>query len=253
MQLHAARRTVGDRVTAAGTASTPGAPLVHVVDDDASVRTALLRLLHRAGYEARAYATAIEFLVAEKEDVPCCLLLDLRLPGMSGAELQAALNREAVRVPIVFLTGHADVESGVAAMKSGAVDFLTKPVKRDALLEAVSAAIDRASRERVRDDELRSLRARFAGLTPREREVLSLVTDGRLNKQIAEHLGTSLRTVKAHRARVMGKLGVASVAELVRAADRLRSAHDVRHEPAEAGSTRAADAHDATASEGAPD
>ncbi|HTS20244.1 MAG TPA: response regulator [Casimicrobiaceae bacterium] len=197
------------------------APLVHVVEDDRGVRTSLMRVLSYAGFDTRSYASAGEFLVADHEDRHGCLVLDVGLPGLSGVELQAALAKRPDCPPIVFVTGRDDVDTGVLAMKKGAVDFLTKPVRRDALLGAVREALDRDSRRRSRDGELQALRARASRLTPREHDVFVRVVDGKLNKQIAEELGTSIRTVKAHRAKVMQKMEVASIAGLVSAATRL--------------------------------
>jgi FixJ family two-component response regulator len=201
-------------------------PVVHVVEDDASARTALVRLLHHAGYDAHGYQSAIEFLVTERPDAPGCIVLDVALPDVNGVELQAVLAKSRDATPIVFLTGCADVETSVRAMKAGAIDFLTKPVRKQALLKAIEEALNRDASERMRDEELRSLRARFARLTAREREVFGHVTHGRLNKQIADELRTSVRTVKAHRAQVMSKMEVASLADLVSAAARLGSAAD---------------------------
>jgi FixJ family two-component response regulator len=196
-------------------------PIVHVVEDDRSVRASLTRLLKIAGFEARGYASAGEFLVAGKEPAPSCILLDVGLPGLDGIELQAALQREHDPRPVIFLTGRGNIDMGVAAMKSGAVDFLTKPVDRDRLLGAVSLALARGVREQVRSDEEKDLRSHLDRLTAREREVFDRVVHGRLNKQIAFELGTSVRTVKAHRAQVMRKMEVSSLAELVTIADRL--------------------------------
>jgi FixJ family two-component response regulator len=195
-------------------------PVVYVIDDDAAVRTSLARLLRCAGYDARTYETAAAFLVADRKDVPGCIVLDLGLPGMSGMELQAVIAKIEATLPIVFLTGRGDIETSVRAMKAGAVDFLTKPVKRDALLAAVGAALALDAELRSRRDEARALHAKLQRLTAREREVLELVVRGRLNKQIADALGTSIRTVKAHRAHVMTKMEVGSLAELVNAAAR---------------------------------
>jgi len=196
-------------------------PVVYVIDDDASIRTSLARLLRCAGYDAQGYESAAAFLVGERKDAPGCIVLDLGLPGMSGMELQAAIAKMEASLPIVFLTGRGDIETSVRAMKAGAVDFLTKPVKRDALLAAVGAALVHDAELRSRRDEARALRAKLQRLTAREREVLEHVVRGRLNKQIADALGTSIRTVKAHRAHVMTKMEVASLAELVSAAARL--------------------------------
>ena len=198
-------------------------PIVHVVDDDASLRSALTRMLRIAGFEVRGYASAAGFL-AGGDRAGGCLLLDVSLPGMSGVELQAVLARVDESLPIVFLTGRGDVATSVRAMKAGAVDFLTKPVKRDVLLAAVRAAIARDAATRAHRDELRGLRSRFGTLTARERQVLDRVIHGKLNKQIADELGTSIRTVKAHRASVMTKMTVGSLAELVSVANRLAGA-----------------------------
>ena len=196
------------------------APVVHVIEDDASVRTAVTRLLRVAGFESRAYGSAAEFLVAKDIDSPGCVVLDVGLPGMDGMELYAALSQQR-ETSVVFLTGRGDVQMSVSAMKAGAVDFLTKPVKRDALLDAVGRALDRDRERRARRQAVSGLRTRFDTLTERERQVFQRVVQGRLNKQIAGELGTSIRTVKVHRARVMEKMQVASLPDLVRAADRL--------------------------------
>ena len=201
-------------------------PLIHVVDDDDSLRTALLRLLHAAGHEARGYSSAGEFLLAPPPDRPGCVLLDVRMPGPSGLDLQAALQRQGVALPVVFLSGHADVAAGVRAMKSGAVDFLSKPVEREALLEAVGRALERDRAARAEREDAASLRERFASLTSREREVLDLLVAGRLNKQIGGALGIAERTVKAHRATLMAKLGAESPAGLGALAERLRRLAD---------------------------
>lgn len=197
-------------------------PLIHVVDDDESLRTALLRLLGAAGFEARGYASTGDFLLAPPPDRPGCVLLDLRMPGPSGLDLQAALQRRQIGLPVVFLTAHGDVASTVQAMKSGAVDFLTKPVERETLLDAIGRALESDARQRTNRVETARLESLFATLTPREREVVELVVTGRLNKQIAQELGIAERTVKLHRAEAMAKLGVGSAAELGRLAERLR-------------------------------
>ena len=201
-------------------------PLIHVVDDDESLRTALLRLLGAAGFEARGYASTGDFLLHPLPDRPGCLLLDVRMPGPSGLDLQAALQRQGITLPVIFLTGHADVASSVRAMKAGAVDFLTKPVERDILLDALRRALELDALQRAARDEADRLRARFASLTPREREVFDRIVAGRLNKQIADELGIAERTVKVQRAQVMAKLGVGSAAELGRLAERLRHLSD---------------------------
>jgi FixJ family two-component response regulator len=198
------------------------APLIHVVDDDESLRAALLRLLDAAGFEACGYASAGAFLLHPPPERPGCLLLDVRLPGPSGLDLQAALQRQGVTLPVVFLTGHADVASIVGAMKAGAVDFLTKPVQRNALFDALQRALARDAHERAARAAGQQLRARFDSLTPREREVFDLLVAGRQNKQIAAALGIGERTVKLQRAKLKAKLGVGSAAELGRMAERLR-------------------------------
>lgn len=195
--------------------------VVHVVDDDTGMRTGLCRLLEAAGYEARGYASAGDFLLAATGDAPGCLILDLKMPGPGGLELQEALAKRGDAPPVVFLTGHADVASSVRALKSGASDFLEKPVKRETLLAAVERALAQDAARRAERDELRTLKERYDALTPREREVLGHVVAGKLNKQIAFDIGAAERTVKAHRAQVMEKMQVASLADLVRAASRL--------------------------------
>src|SRR2546430_3312208 len=155
-----------------------GNPVIHIVDDDGSVRTAVARLLNTIGFDTRSYASAAEFLVTDRDDTPSCIVLDVGLPGMSGVELQAAIAKMERALPIVFLTGRGDIDMGVRAMKAGAVDFLTKPVKRDALLAAVSAALARDLQQRARGDEVRALRARSERLTAREREVFTHVVRG---------------------------------------------------------------------------
>lgn len=199
-------------------------PVVHVVDDDELFRTAILRLLRAAGYEAREYASAGDFLLTPPgPDAPGCLLLDVSMPGPSGLDLQEAMNRSPLALPVIFLTGRADVPSSVRAMKAGASDFLTKPVERKALLAAVHSAIERNARALSGRRELAALRARYETLSERERQVFDAVVSGKLNKQIAADLGAAERTVKAHRARVMEKMAASSLADLVRLAARLRA------------------------------
>jgi FixJ family two-component response regulator len=202
---------------------TPG-PVVHIVDDDDSLRTALQRQLTAAGHRARTYASAGEFLLSPPSDGPGCLLLDLAMPGPSGLELQEALGRHGVRLPVIFLTGHGDLAAGVRAMKAGAVDFLTKPVERQALLDAIGHALTVDAAQRASRSADADLQRRFAQLTPREREVFELVVAGLLNKQIADRLGIGERTVKSQRAQVMSKLGATNAAELGRIAAALKSA-----------------------------
>jgi FixJ family two-component response regulator len=196
-------------------------PLIHVVDDDESLRTALLRLLELAGFEARGYASAGEFLLHPPPNRPSCLLLDVRMPGPSGLDLQDALEENGVPLPIVFLTGHADVPSTVQALKGGAVDFLEKPIQRDALLAALGRALARDAAQRAASAEASELRALFATLSTREREVFDRIVAGKLNKQIADELGSSERTIKTQRAHLMAKLGVGSAAELGALAEKL--------------------------------
>jgi FixJ family two-component response regulator len=197
-------------------------PLIHVVDDDPSMRNALVRLLGAAGFEAHGYSSTGEFLLNPLPDRPGCLLLDLRLPGPSGLDLQAALRGRGSMLPIVFLSGHANVAASVQAMKAGAVDFLTKPVTREVLLDAVQRALESDAIQRAGRTEVDRLLNRFASLTPREREVFDLIVAGKLNKQIADELGIAERTVKRERGRVMAKLDAGSAAELGRLAQLLR-------------------------------
>lgn len=190
------------------------APLIHVVDDDDSLREALLDLLGAAGLEARGHASTGDFLLHPLPGRPGCVLLDVRMPGPSGLDLQAAMQRQGVTLPVVFLTGHADVPTSVRAMKAGAVDFLEKPVARETLLDAVQRALAIDLEQRAARAEVQRQAAHLAVLTTRELEVFDRVVAGKLNKQIAAELGVSLRTVKAYRAHLMEKLGVATAAEL---------------------------------------
>ena len=199
-------------------------PVVYVVDDDDSLRKALTRLLRAAGYEVRAYASAGDFVLSDRDNRRGCVLLDVRMPGPSGLDLQEALAKEEEPLPVIFLTAYGDVPTTVRAMKAGAVDFLIKPIKRDLLLSVVRTALARDMQLHSSHEQLRDLRLRFAKLTPREREVFELVVAGNLNKQIAAELGISERTVKVHRAQVMTKMRVTSLAELVHLADKMRSA-----------------------------
>jgi FixJ family two-component response regulator len=196
--------------------------LVHVVDDDASFRTAIERRLRLAGYEVASYASAQQLLDhlpdAEK---PACILLDVKIPGLSGPELQARLVELGSMLPIVFLTGHADTPTTVRAIKAGAEDFLTKPVSSEQLIGAIERALARHQTARGQRSKLDSHRALLATLTPRERQVFDLIVRGKINKQTAHQLGTTERTVKAHRHQVMEKMQVRSLAELVSIAERL--------------------------------
>ena len=204
--------------------ATPVGPVIRIVDDDQALRRALVRLLRAASFAVRDYASAAEFLLRDTDGAPGCVVLDIRMPGQNGLEVQETLARHDNPLPVVFLTGHGDVPTTVRAMKAGAVDFLLKPVDRHSLLGAIRGALARDAENRALQERLRALRDRYESLTPRERDVFSHVVAGKLNKQIAADLGTSERTVKAHRAQVMSKMQVGSVAEMVRAADALRDA-----------------------------
>jgi FixJ family two-component response regulator len=195
---------------------------VHLVDDDDSLRSALQRLLAAAGYRVKAYASAGDFLLAPPADEPGCLLLDLRMPGPSGLDLQDALARHGVRLPVIFLTGHGDLATGVRAMKAGALDFLTKPVEREPLLAAIARALEVDAARRAARTVDAELQYRYAQLTARERAVFEGVVAGRLNKQIADELGIAERTVKAQRSQVMAKLGATTAAELGKIAAHLQ-------------------------------
>lgn len=199
----------------------PTQPVVRVVDDDASFRTAVTRLLRAAKYRVRGYGSADEFLDSDPRTEPGCILLDLKMPGVSGFELQESLAALEERLPIIFLSGHGTIPASVRAMKAGAVDFLTKPVRREALLPAVENALDVDAERRAARAHLGELKNRYENLTPREREVLAHVVGGKPNKLIAFDLGTKERTIKAHRASIMEKLRVQSLAELARLAQEL--------------------------------
>jgi FixJ family two-component response regulator len=197
------------------------APLIHVVDDDASFRRAVTRLLQASGYRVAHYQSGDELLRNELSPDPGCILLDIHMSGLSGLQLQTHLNAMGSILPIVFLTGHGDIPSSVKAIKAGAEDFLPKPVSKATLFEAVERALARHAELRAKREQIDDLSARIDALTPREREVFALVVRGKLNKQIAFELGTSERTVKAHRHAVMRKLKVRSVAEAVSIAERV--------------------------------
>ena len=203
--------------------STQDVPTVFIVDDDRDVRESLQELLESVGLQSKSFGTAQEFLLSPRSDGPSCLILDVRLPGISGLDLQQELKRGKVSIPIIFLTAHADVPMSVKAMKSGAVEFLTKPFRQQDLLDAVQRSLtrDRIVREKQRDTA--ELRQRYDTLSVREREVMNLVVSGLLNKQIAAELGASEATVKMHRSQVMKKMQAKSLPELVRMADKLKS------------------------------
>jgi len=193
--------------------------IVFVVDDDPSVRKSLTRVIASAGYAVETFVSASEFLERAPTTGPCCLVLDVRMPGVTGMDLQSTLAQAAHRIPVVFITGHGDVAMGVAAMKAGAVDFLTKPFASKDLLGAIQRAVERDTRTLGTEARTGEIQARVETLTRRERQVFALVVTGMLNKQIAAELGVVEKTVKVHRARVMDKMRAGSVAELVRLAD----------------------------------
>jgi FixJ family two-component response regulator len=201
---------------------------VYVVDDDASVRKSVGRLLRTAGLQVEVFASADEFLAHPPSDESACLLLDLKMPGRNGLELQEALVAARKSIPIVFVSGHGDIPASVRAMKGGAVDFLTKPYSVEELLEAVERAMAKDKRDRREQAQVTELESRARALTPREAEVLRLVVRGLLNKQVAAELGISEKTVKVHRARVMHKMRADSMADLVRMAGRLHPAPRAR-------------------------
>jgi FixJ family two-component response regulator len=196
-------------------------PIVFVVDDDASMRQALARLFQSVQLRVEVFGSPQEFLRSDRRNASGCLVLDVRLPGLSGLEFQAELAKADVRIPIVFITGHGDIPMTVRAMKAGAVDFLAKPFRDQDLLDAVAAAIQRDQTRREHENAVADLRAHFSSLTPREREIMALVATGLMSKQIAAEVGLSEITVKVHRSHIMKKMGARSVADLVRMADSL--------------------------------
>ena len=194
--------------------------MIFLVDDDDSMRKSLSRLLQSAGYGVEAFASAREFLDRYRYDRPGCIVLDIRMPGMSGLDVQEEFQSRAFSLPIVFITGHGDIPMGIRAMKKGAVDFLEKPVDEEDLLNAIEQAIEKDLRQRAGRSELQQIRKRLESLTPREFEVMTYVAVGCMNTEIAAELGIALKTVKIHRGQAMRKLDVDSVAELVRLAEK---------------------------------
>ena len=197
------------------------APIVFVVDDDPSVRRSIKRLIGSVGLQAELFGSAQEFLLSKRPDAPCCLVLDIRLPGISGLDFQHKLAEANIHIPIIFITAHGDIPMTVRAMKAGAVEFLTKPFREQDLLDAIQRALERDRARRQGDAEIAVLRERFESLTPREREVLPWVVSGLLSKQIADAIGTSEASVKVHRSQLMRKMAADSVADLVRMAGKM--------------------------------
>jgi len=199
-------------------------PLVHIVDDDDSLRQGLASLLRSVGLDARAYNSTQEFLQSDCLEAPGCIVLDIRLPGMSGLDFQEQLAGLGIRLPVILMTGHGDIPMSVRAMKAGAVDFLPKPFRDQDMIDAVMVAINRDRAQREKEGQSMAIVDRYATLSPREREVMALVTAGKLNKQVAGELGLSEVTVKIHRGAAMRKMGARSLADLVRMADALKEA-----------------------------
>lgn len=196
---------------------------VFVIDDDPNVRASIEGLLKSAGFQSACFETAEEFLAEEPTGGPCCLIVDVSLPGISGLEFQERLRNAGRSIPIVFITGHGDIPMSVKAMKAGALEFLTKPFNDNDLLNAVEQALARDAATRQSQAQVDALKSRYELLTPREREVMTLVVSGLLNKQVAAELGTSEITIKVHRARIMSKMQAGSLAELVRMSENLRA------------------------------
>ena len=199
--------------------------IVFVIDDDPSIRLAITSLIRSVGMRVESFPSAQEFMASKRPDAPACLVLDVRMPGVSGLDLQRDLAEADIRIPIIFITGHGDIPMSVRAMKAGAVEFLTKPFRDQDLLDAISQALERDRAYRTQYSEMAELRRRFKELTPREKEVMELVVSGLLNKQIAARLNISEITVKLHRHQVMEKMEAPSLADLVRMAEKLNASH----------------------------
>jgi FixJ family two-component response regulator len=200
---------------------TEAAPIVFVVDDDPSVRRAIKRLLESVGLDVQSFGSAPEFLHSNRPDAPSCLVLDIRLPGISGLDFQRVLAEANIQIPIIFISAHGDVPMTVRAMKAGAIEFLTKPFRDQDLLDAVQVALERDRARRQKEAGIATLRVRYESLSAREREVVAMVVSGQLNKQIAAEIGTTENTVKAHRGRAMEKMQAESLADLVKMVERL--------------------------------
>ena len=196
-------------------------PIVFIVDDDASVREALKSLIRSVGLHVELFGSATEFLETQRPDAPSCLVLDVRLPGISGLDLQHRLADANVHIPIIIITGHGDIPMSVRAMKAGAIEFLTKPFRDQDLLDAIQVALERNRTRRQREAEIAVYRERFGSLSPRERDVVTKVVSGMLNKQIADEIGIAENTVKVHRSRAMEKMQAQSLADLVKMVERL--------------------------------
>jgi FixJ family two-component response regulator len=216
-------------MTKSDTGAAGDLPMVFVVDDDASVRDALADLFRSVGLQVEAFASAQEFLSSKRPDLPSCIVLDVRLPGQSGLEFQRTLMKSGILLPVIFVSGHGDISMSVEAIKAGAIDFLTKPLHEQKLLDAIQTGIERDRARRAEVKNTTQLRERFNSLTPREREVFAIVVTGRQNKQIAAELKLSEMTIKIHRGTMMRKMGAKSLVDLVRMSDTLRaSAHNSR-------------------------
>ena len=198
------------------------APIVFVVDDDPSIRRAIKRLIGSVGLQVELFGSAQEFLLGKRPDAPSCLVLDIRLPGISGLDFQQELAEANIHIPIIFITAHGDIPMTVRAMKAGAVEFLTKPFRDQDLLDAIQLALERDRARRQREAGIVVLRERFESLSPREREVVGMVVSGMLNKQIAAQIGTAENTVKVHRSRAMEKMQANSLADLIKMTERLQ-------------------------------